>query len=87
MTPEMQTELISALEDVASSSCSVLLLAGAGDAFCSGGDHRVRGTGGYVGTDGVPRLNVLDLHMRLRCFGSNARAGVCTRWKMGHARL
>src|SRR3954466_3297826 len=35
-------------------------------AFCSGGDQRVRGSGGYVGDDGVPRLNVLDLHMRIR---------------------
>jgi methylglutaconyl-CoA hydratase len=38
MTPEMQTELISALEDIASSDCRVLVLAGAGDAFCSGLD-------------------------------------------------
>lgn len=38
MTPEMQTELISALEDAASSSCRVLVLAGAGEAFCSGLD-------------------------------------------------
>jgi 1,4-dihydroxy-2-naphthoyl-CoA synthase len=35
---------------------------GKGDAaFCSGGDQGVRGKGGYVGSDGVPRLNVLDL--------------------------
>jgi len=41
--------------------------AGAGDlAFCSGGDQAVRGAGGYVGTDGVPRLNVLDLQMQIR---------------------
>ncbi|MGO9324492.1 MAG: enoyl-CoA hydratase/isomerase family protein [Terracidiphilus sp.] len=38
MTPEMQTELISALEDAASSSCHVLVLAGSGEAFCSGLD-------------------------------------------------
>jgi methylglutaconyl-CoA hydratase len=38
MTPEMQIELISALEDPASSSCRVLVLAGAGEAFCSGLD-------------------------------------------------
>ena len=38
--------------------------AGAGtEAFCSGGDQRVRGVGGYVGTDTVPRLNVLDLQV------------------------
>jgi methylglutaconyl-CoA hydratase len=38
MTPEMQVELISALEDAASSGCRVLVLAGAGEAFCSGLD-------------------------------------------------
>ncbi len=38
MTPEMQTELISALEDAASSSDRVLVLTGAGEAFCSGLD-------------------------------------------------
>ena len=38
MTPEMQTELIAALEDAAASGCRVLVLAGAGDAFCSGLD-------------------------------------------------
>jgi methylglutaconyl-CoA hydratase len=38
MTPEMQLELIAALEETASSSCRVLVLAGAGDAFCSGLD-------------------------------------------------
>ena len=41
---------------------SVVLLTGAGDkAFCSGGDMNVKGRGGYVGNDGVPRLNVLDV--------------------------
>ena len=30
-------------------------------AFCSGGDQSVRGEGGYVGPDSIPRLNVLDL--------------------------
>jgi methylglutaconyl-CoA hydratase len=38
MTPEMQVELISALEDAAASSCRVLVLSGAGEAFCSGLD-------------------------------------------------
>ncbi len=32
-------------------------------AFCSGGDQDVRGKGGYVGADGIPRLNVLDLQV------------------------
>ena len=35
-------------------------------AFCSGGDQNVKGIGGYIGDDGVPRLNVLDLHKRIR---------------------
>ncbi|HMH91699.1 MAG TPA: enoyl-CoA hydratase-related protein, partial [Streptosporangiaceae bacterium] len=40
----------------------VIILTGAGDqAFCSGGDQRIRGDDGYVGADGVGRLNVLDL--------------------------
>ena len=38
MTPEMQTELLSAFEETALSSCRVLVLAGAGDAFCAGLD-------------------------------------------------
>src|SRR6187549_2791774 len=45
----------------------VILFTGAGDkAFCSGGDQSVRGHGGYVGQDGVPRLNVLDLQRLIR---------------------
>lgn len=38
MTPEMQSELIAAMQDAAESSCRVLVLTGAGDAFCSGLD-------------------------------------------------
>jgi naphthoate synthase len=45
----------------------VVVLTGAGDkAFCSGGDQKVRGDGGYVGDDGVPRLNVLELQRQIR---------------------
>ena len=45
----------------------VVLFTGAGSrAFCSGGDQRVRGEGGYVGDDGVPRLNVLPLQRYIR---------------------
>ena len=45
----------------------VVILTGEGpDAFCSGGDQRVRGQGGYVGKDGIPRLNVLDLQRQIR---------------------
>ena len=46
---------------------SVVILTGAGDkAFCSGGDMHVKGRGGYVGEDGVPRLNVLDVQKQIR---------------------
>lgn len=49
------------------SGVGVVILTGEGrDAFCSGGDQRVRGSGGYVGDDGVPRLNVLDLQKMIR---------------------
>ncbi len=45
----------------------VVILTGAGDkAFCSGGDMHVKGRGGYVGQDGVPRLNVLDVQKQIR---------------------
>ncbi len=45
----------------------VIILTGEGDkAFCSGGDQKVRGHAGYVGNDGVPRLNVLDLQKKIR---------------------
>jgi len=49
------------------STIGVVVLTGAGEeAFCSGGDQRVRGEGGYVGDDGIPRLNVLDLQREIR---------------------
>ncbi len=45
----------------------VIILTGEGGrAFCSGGDQSVRGHGGYIGTDAVPRLNVLDLQKQIR---------------------
>ena len=45
----------------------VIILTGEGDkAFCSGGDQKVRGDGGYVGGDGVPRLNILDVQKKIR---------------------
>src|SRR2546421_2983789 len=61
--PETLTELIDAFNDCREAPrIGVVILTGAGDqAFCSGGDQRVRGHGGYVGSDGVPRLNALDL--------------------------
>jgi naphthoate synthase len=44
----------------------VILTGEGGRAFCSGGDQSVRGHGGYVGEDTVPRLNVLDLQKQIR---------------------
>src|SRR5260370_6980701 len=45
----------------------VVILTGEGnEAFCSGGDQRIRGDGGYVDPRGVPRLNVLDLQRQIR---------------------
>ena len=50
------------MQDVA-----VVVITGAGDkAFCAGGDMNVKGIGGYVGDDGVPRLNVLDVQKQIR---------------------
>jgi len=67
-TPLTVSEMIEAMnicrEDP---SIDVIILTGAGDkAFCSGGDQSVRGSGGYVGKDMVPRLNVLDLQKQIR---------------------
>ena len=54
-------------------SASSLILTGANhggrhedEAFCSGGDQKIRGNGGYVGEDNIPRLNVLDLQHLIR---------------------
>lgn len=45
----------------------VIILTGIGDkAFCAGGDQKVKGVGGYIDENGVPRLNVLDLHKAIR---------------------
>lgn len=45
----------------------VVVLTGEGhEAFCSGGDQKVRGDAGYVGSDGVPRLNILDVQKQIR---------------------
>ncbi len=66
---EMHDALIDAREDL---SVGVVLLTGAGPhtdgkyAFCAGGDQSVRGHAGYVGGDGVPRLNILDVQKLIR---------------------
>lgn len=74
-TPDTVDELLDAFHDAASDTrTGVVLLTGAGPhtdgkyAFCSGGDQKIRGEqkGGYIGKDGVPRLNVLDLQRLIR---------------------
>ena len=67
--PETVSELIDAFNDTRDDmSTGVVLLTGEGDkAFCSGGDQRVRGDGGYVGVeDKIPRLNILDVQKQIR---------------------
>jgi naphthoate synthase len=66
--PQTVMELIDAFSRVREDAAiGVVILTGTGDeAFCSGGDQRVRGEQGYVGGDGVPRLNVLDLQRMIR---------------------
>ena len=66
--PETNIEMIDAM-DIARErgDIGVVVLTGEGEvAFCSGGDQNVKGVGGYIGKDGVPRLNVLDLQKRIR---------------------
>lgn len=61
---EMSQAFADAREDP---GIGVVILTGKGsEAFCSGGDQSVRGDSGYVGEDGVPRLNVLDLQRQIR---------------------
>ena len=66
--PQTVTQMIEAF-DIARDDpeIGVVVLTGEGEhAFCAGGDQNVRGKGGYVDDSGVPRLNVLDLQMRIR---------------------
>ena len=60
----------------------VVLTGVGGKAFCSGGDQSVRGHGGYVGTDTVPRLNVLDLQKQIRSIPKPVIAAVAG-WAIG----
>ncbi len=66
---EMHTALLDARED---QKIGVVFLTGAGPAkdgkyaFCAGGDQSVRGHGGYIDGEGVPRLNVLEVQKLIR---------------------
>lgn len=66
--PQTVQQMIAALSDAREDpSVGVIILTGKGEkAFCSGGDQRVREDRGYVGNDGVPRLNVLDFQRMIR---------------------
>jgi naphthoate synthase len=66
--PKTVMELIDAFSRARDNSeVGVIILTGTGGkAFCSGGDQKVRGHGGYVGEDEIPRLNVLDLQRLIR---------------------
>jgi naphthoate synthase len=66
--PETVTELLDAFTYCRDDqTIGVVILTGEGpEAFCSGGDQKVRGHGGYVGADQIPRLNVLDLQKAIR---------------------
>jgi naphthoate synthase len=83
-TPKTVDEMIEAMnycrdtEDI-----RVIVLTGEGrKAFCSGGDQSVRGHGGYVGGDEVPRLNVLDLQKQIRSIPKPVIAAVAG-WAIG----
>lgn len=74
-TPDTIAEMIKAFNDARDdTTIAVVLLRGANPqtdgkyAFCAGGDQKIRGeqAGGYIGKDGVPRLNVLDLQKLIR---------------------
>lgn len=83
-TPLTVQEMIDAMnwcrED---SDTRVIILTGeGGKAFCSGGDQSVRGHGGYVGQDAVPRLNVLDLQKIIRSIPKPVIAAVAG-WAIG----
>ncbi len=66
---EMYDAFLDAREDP---EIGVVLLTGKGPAkdgkyaFCSGGDQKIRGDKGYVGKDGVPRLNILEVQKLIR---------------------
>jgi naphthoate synthase len=83
-TPLTVSEMIDAMyrcrED---EEIGVIILTGeGGKAFCSGGDQSVRGHGGYVGSDTVPRLNVLDLQKIIRSISKPVIAAVAG-WAIG----
>src|SRR3990167_6602476 len=61
---EMMDALADARQDA---TIGVIILTGKGkEAFCSGGDQKIRGEAGYVDANGAHRLNVLDFQKQIR---------------------
>lgn len=83
-TPLTVQEMIDAMNICRDSEdVKVIIFTGeGGKAFCSGGDQSVRGHGGYVGEDTVPRLNVLDLQKQIRTIPKVVIAAVAG-WAIG----
>ena len=83
-TPKTVSEMIDAMNFCRDSEdIRVIVLTGeGGKAFCSGGDQSVRGHGGYIGQDEVPRLNVLDLQKIIRSIPKPVIAAVAG-WAVG----
>jgi len=83
-TPNTIQEMIQAMNICREDErIKVIVVTGEGDdAFCSGGDQSVRGHGGYVGKDTVPRLNVLDLQKQIRSIPKVVIAAVAG-WAIG----
>ena len=83
---ELYEAFLDAREDT---SIGVVLFSGEGPsptdggyAFCSGGDQRVRGDQGYVGEDGMPRLNILEVQRLIR-FMPKVVIAVVPGWAVG----
>jgi naphthoate synthase len=83
-TPLTVDEMIEAMNYCRDSEqIKTIILTGEGNrAFCSGGDQSVRGHGGYVGSDAIPRLNVLDLQKIIRSIPKVVIAAVAG-WAIG----
>ena len=83
-TPLTVNEMIDAMNYCRDSEkVRVIVITGeGGKAFCSGGDQSVRGHGGYIGQDQVPRLNVLDLQKMIRSIPKPVVAAVAG-WAIG----
>jgi len=83
-TPLTIQEMIEAMDYCRNSEeiKTIVITGEGGKAFCSGGDQNVRGHGGYVGTDQIPRLNVLDLQKQIRSIPKVVVAAVAG-WAIG----